>query len=218
MSLRDKLKKANVVDLINRQQGLAEDQTSAMLRKYGINNAFYLAKMLKMRKGLVKRSETAAKKRKTDAEDDQHEDKIPKPDLKKVWQQHEANPFNQILKSNPTQDLNALPGMAAAALSQHFTTHGFMLLKPRSFTAGSGNDQMNQLADVLANLILEGEYGDEAHEELRKDNTLTFKNLEKKYLGYANQMHDVVISLANIVSESNSVKGFLESDFSIYQK
>jgi len=110
------------------------------------------------------------------------------------------------------KDLNALPGMATAALSQHFTTHGFMLLKLRSFTAGSKDDQKNQLADVMANLILEGEYGDEAYEQLRKDNTKTFKNFEKMYPGYAINMHEVVISLANIISESNTVDDLLNSD------
>jgi len=145
----------------------------------------------------------------------QHEDKIPKPDLKKVWQQYVAKPFILMSKSNAPgdfKDLNALPGMAAAALSQYFTTHGFMLLKLRSFTAGSKDDQKNQLADVMANLILEGEYGDEAYEQLRKDNTKTFKNFEKMYPGYANNMHEVVISLANIISESNSVNDLLNSE------
>ena len=40
----------------------------AILNKQGVESPYDVAKKLKMRKGLVKRSETVAKKRKADAE------------------------------------------------------------------------------------------------------------------------------------------------------
>ena len=63
--------------------------------------------------------------------------KLPVPGAKQVWQQYIAKPFIHMIKekeSEQFENLNALPGLAVAALSQQFSTHAFNYLKLALFT------------------------------------------------------------------------------------
>ena len=153
-----------------------------------------------------------------------HEHKIPKPDIKRVWQQYVAKPFihmNKALYPDEFKGLSSLPGMAAATLSQHFSMHAYTFLKLACYTSKLDEGEFkNSYLEVIIK-IKSGYYGDEAYEQDRKNNNKTLKWIEKQYPAFNQFIHDKVIELADAMSKANSMddllKGTNKTEFSDLQ-
>ena len=101
---------------------------------------------------------------------EQHKDKLPIPGAKQVWQQYVAKPFVHYIKELDTHAFNALdalPGLASAALSQQFSIHAFNYL--RLYIFSNDKEHANYLiVEKYMNMILQGNFSDIAFEEDRK--------------------------------------------------
>jgi len=93
--------------------------------------------------------------------------------IKHIWLQYCAKPLIQLAKEKQPElfaELNALPGLASAALSQQFSTQGFTYLRCKALMENNDNPQGVKVMQYIINLIMSGEYGDDGFAEKRKEN------------------------------------------------
>jgi len=137
-----------------------------------------------------------------------HKDKIPKPDIKQVWQKYVAKPFIHMIKTefpDAFKGLNALPGMAAATLSQHFSMHGLTYTKLKLLRMGFQNNHHRATPlDELLKIVFSGVYGDEAYADLRKETNKMLKS-DFEYTELKDTLRGTVFELADLINRTDSV-------------
>jgi len=136
----------------------------------------------------------------------EHPNKVPQVNIKHIWQQYWAQPLIQLAKEkNPElfAELNALPGLASAALSQQFSTQGFTYLRCKALLVNNDNRQGVKTMQDIIDLIMSREYGDEGYAEKRKENNKKLNDDMKKDGEAQGRIHLDVTDIADAAADND---------------
>jgi len=137
---------------------------------------------------------------------DKNPTKKPIPDSKQVWQQYVAKPLSTIMK-NEFQDgfiqLEELPGLASAALSQTFGSVGLLWLKAFVHMTIVGQNKLEgNISEAMAHMEA-GHYYLDQYKEARKDIAKILGKMYKNIPSYQEKLKDYVIILADAIGSGN---------------
>jgi len=136
---------------------------------------------------------------------------------KQVWQQHIAKRFVHMIKDlheDQFVGLNSLPGLAVAALSQQFSTHGYNYLK-LALIVRNNQSPYYQEAGQFMQMISKGDFADIAYEDDRKRMNKKLKEWYKipEIVGVLNQQ---VVQLADEMANGDALKS-INSEGTLWQ-
>jgi len=137
---------------------------------------------------------------------DHNPTKKPIPDSKQVWQQYVAKPLLTIMK-NDFQDgfiqLEQLPGLASAALSQTFGSVGLLWLKAFVHMTIVGKNKLEgNISDAMSHMEA-GHYYLDQYKEARKDIAKILGKMYKNIPSYQEKLREYVIILADSIGSGN---------------
>jgi len=137
---------------------------------------------------------------------DDNPTKKPIPESKQVWQQYVAKPLLTIMK-NDFQDgfiqLEQLPGLASAALSQTFGSVGLLWLKAWVHMTIVGQNKLEgNISDAMSNMEAGNFYLDQ-YKEVRKDIAKILGRMYKNIPTYQEKLREYVIILADAIGSGN---------------
>jgi len=137
---------------------------------------------------------------------DKNPTKKPIPESKQVWQQYVAKPLLTIMK-NDYQDgfiqLEQLPGLASAALSQTFGSVGLLWLKAWVHMTIVGPNKLEDNINQAMVQMMDGSYYLDEYKEVRKDIAKILGKMYKNIPSYQEKLREYVIILADSIGSGN---------------